>query len=51
MASRGGVMMFIILLDGNQFADLIIFSVRMRENFDEFDYLLHRTYGTRRGFD
>jgi len=43
--------MFIILLFGNQFVDLIIFRVIKRENFDDFDYLLLRTYGTRQGCD
>jgi hypothetical protein len=51
MASRGGVMLFKILPCGNQFVDLIIFSMRMRENFDDFDHLLLRTYGTRQGSD
>jgi hypothetical protein len=51
MGSRCGVMMFIILPFGNLFADLIIFRVRMREVFDDFDYLLRRTYGKWQGSD
>jgi hypothetical protein len=51
MASRCGVMMFIILPCGNAFDDLIIFRDGMRENFDDFDYLLLRTYGTWQGSD
>jgi hypothetical protein len=51
MASRGGVVMFMILPYGNQFDDLIIFIVKMREIFDEFEYLLLRTYDVPTGFD
>jgi hypothetical protein len=49
--SRCGVMTFIILPQGNAFDDLIISGARKRENFDEIDYLLRRTYCTRQGSD